>query len=73
VKAAGSVDFHRTRYGEQFVVDELRWSRIRPCLEMIEAERNRRGRPLTLLDVGCGDLTVSRLFLKAGRVEGRNG
>jgi len=61
-----SLEFHRTRYAEEFVFDELRWSRIRPCLEMIQAEQQRKGRKLNVLDVGCGDGTVSRLFLEAG-------
>jgi SAM-dependent methyltransferase len=65
-----SLEFHRTRYAEAFAFDELRWSRIKPCLKMIEAEQKRRGRKLTILDVGCGDGTVSRLFLKAGQVLG---
>jgi SAM-dependent methyltransferase len=60
------LEFHEERYAEEFVFDELRWSRIRPCLRMMDAEQRRKGRPLTLLDVGCGDGTVSRLFLEAG-------
>jgi SAM-dependent methyltransferase len=61
-----SLEFHRRRYAEEFTLEELRWSRIRPCLRMIQAEQRKRGRPLTVLDVGCGDGTVSRLFLEAG-------
>jgi SAM-dependent methyltransferase len=33
---------------------------------MIQAEQQRKGRKLNVLDVGCGDGTVSRLFLEAG-------
>lgn len=65
-----SLEFHRARYAEEFVFDELRWSRIRPCLEMIRAEQQRKGRKLNVLDVGCGDGTVSRLFLEVGKVFG---
>ena len=61
-----SLEFHKIRYAEEFVFDELRWSRIRPCLRMIQAEQRKKGRKLTILDVGCGDGTVSRLFLEAG-------
>ena len=61
-----SLEFHRTRYGEEFSFDELRWSRIEPCLRMIQEEQRNRGRKLEVLDVGCGDGTVSRLFLEAG-------
>jgi SAM-dependent methyltransferase len=61
-----SLEFHRERYAEEFEFDALRWSRIRPCLEMIRAEQRRKGRKLNVLDVGCGDGTVSRLFLEAG-------
>ena len=64
--ARNGLGFHRIRYAEEFVFDELRWSRIRPCLRMMEAEQRRKGLRLTLLDVGCGDGTVSRLFLEAG-------
>ncbi len=65
-----SPEFHRERYGGEFVFDDLRWSRIRPCLSMVEAERRRKGRRLRIVDVGCGDGTVSRLFLGAGQVFG---
>jgi SAM-dependent methyltransferase len=65
-----SLEFHKTRYAEEFVFDELRWSRIRPCLRMIQAEQRKKRRELTILDVGCGDGTVSRLFLEAGKVFG---
>jgi 2-polyprenyl-3-methyl-5-hydroxy-6-metoxy-1,4-benzoquinol methylase len=58
--------FHRERYGDKFVFDQLSRSRIVPCLRMIQDEQRRRGRRLTLLDVGCGDGSVSRLLLKAG-------
>jgi SAM-dependent methyltransferase len=61
-----SLEFHKTRYGEEFVFDELRWSRIRPCLRMMQEEQRKRGCKLNVLDVGCGDGTVSRLFLEAG-------
>jgi len=65
-----SLEFHRTRYAEEFVFDELRWSRIRPCLRMMQDEQRKRGRKLNVLDVGCGDGTVSRLFLEVGKVFG---
>jgi SAM-dependent methyltransferase len=65
-----SLEFHRTRYAEEFVFDELRWSRIRPCLRMMQEEQRKRGRKLNVLDVGCGDGTVSRLFLEVGKVFG---
>jgi SAM-dependent methyltransferase/ribosomal protein S18 acetylase RimI-like enzyme len=61
-----SLEFHRRRYAEEFALDELRWSRIRPCLRMIQAEQRKRGCRLAILDVGCGDSTVSRLFLEVG-------
>ena len=61
-----SLEFHRTRYAGEFAVDELRWSRIRPCLRMVQEERARRDRGLSILDVGCGDGTASRLFQEAG-------
>ncbi len=61
-----SLQFHRTRYAQKFVFDELRWSRIWPCLQWVEEEQQRHGRRLTVLDVGCGDGSVSRLFLEAG-------
>jgi SAM-dependent methyltransferase len=65
-----SLEFHRTRYSEEFVFDELRWSRIRPCLRMMQEEQRKRRRKLNVLDVGCGDGTVSRLFLEVGKVFG---
>lgn len=65
-----SLEFHRLRYAEAFVFDELRWSRIAPCLQMVQAEHGRKGRDLNILDVGCGDGTVSQLFLRAGKVFG---
>ena len=61
-----SLEFHKTRYAEEFVFDELRWSRIGPCLNMIRAERRKKGRKLSILDVGCGDGTAPKLFLQAG-------
>jgi SAM-dependent methyltransferase len=70
MRAVDSLEFHRNRYAEEFTFDELRWSRIGPCLRMIQAEQRRKGRKLKILDVGCGDGTVSRLFLKAGKVFG---
>jgi SAM-dependent methyltransferase len=66
VKVVNSLQFHRARYAEEFVFDELRWFRIRPCLRMVQEEGRTRGRQLNVLDVGCGDGTVSRLFLEAG-------
>ena len=66
LKGMDHLEFHRIRYAEEFVFDELRWSRIRPCLRMVQAEQRVKGHPLRLLDVGCGDGTVSRLFLEAG-------
>lgn len=66
MKAMNSLGFHKVRYAEEFLIDEQRWSRIRPCLEMIQAEQRKHGRKLAVLDVGCGDGTVSRLFLEAG-------
>jgi len=60
------LEFHRARYAEEFVFDELRWSRIQPCLRMLQDEQQKKGSRLTVLDVGCGDGTVSRLFLEAG-------
>lgn len=63
-----SLEFHRTRYDAQFEFDELRWSRIRPCLAMVQMEQRENGRRLSVLDVGCGDGTVSKLFLDAGHV-----
>lgn len=64
------LEFHRVRYAEEFVFEELRWSRIRPCLRMMREEQRKRGRKLNVLDVGCGDGTVSRLFLEVGKVFG---
>jgi 2-polyprenyl-3-methyl-5-hydroxy-6-metoxy-1,4-benzoquinol methylase len=66
VKVVNSLQFHRARYAEEFAFDELRWSRIRPCLRMVQEEGRTRERKLNVLDVGCGDGTVSRLFLEAG-------
>lgn len=66
MKAVDSLEFHRARYAEKFAFDELRWSRIVPCLRTIQEERQSRGRGLLILDIGCGDGTVSRLFLEAG-------
>lgn len=66
MRAVSSLEFHRARYAEEFILDELRWSRIEPCLRMIQEEQRKRGRKLTVLDVGCGDGTVSRLFVEAG-------
>lgn len=60
------LEFHGVRYSEEFVFDELRWSRIKPCLRMMQEEQRKRKRGLAILDVGCGDGTVSRLFLEAG-------
>ena len=70
MKTVNSLEFHRTRYAEEFVFDELRWSRIRPCLRMMREEQRERERKLNVLDVGCGDGTVSRLFLEVGKVFG---
>jgi hypothetical protein len=64
------LEFYRARYVEEFVLDELRWSRIRPCLKMMYEEQRKGVRRLNVLGVGCGDGTVSRLFLKVGRVFG---
>ena len=61
-----SMAFHRIRYAKRLVFDELLWSRIRPCLMIIETERRKKGCRLAILDVGCGDGSVSRLFLEAG-------
>jgi SAM-dependent methyltransferase len=61
-----SLGFHRTRYAKPFAFDEQRWARIRPCLNWVRAEQERLGRRLTVLDVGCGDGMVSRLFLETG-------
>jgi len=55
MNAVDSLEFHRTRYAEEFVFDELRWSRIRPCLRMIHEEQRKRGHKLNVLDVGCGE------------------
>ncbi len=65
-----SLEFHRERYEEEFVFDEIRWSRIWPCLRMMQEEQRERRRKLNVLDVGCGDGSVSRLFLEIGRVFG---
>jgi SAM-dependent methyltransferase len=70
IQARTGREFHQERYGGEFVFDELRWSRIRPCLSMVEAERRQKGRTLRIVDVGCGDGAVSRLFLEAGQVFG---
>lgn len=66
MKGTDSLTFHRGRYGREFAFDELGWARIRPCLKMVAAERRREGRPLAVLDVGCGDGTASTLFAEAG-------
>jgi 2-polyprenyl-3-methyl-5-hydroxy-6-metoxy-1,4-benzoquinol methylase len=60
------LSFHRARYAGEFSPNRQRWLRIRPCLEMIRVERDRLCRQLTVLDVGCGDGTVSRLFIQVG-------
>ena len=65
-----SLEFHRTRYAEEFVFDELRRARIRPCLRMMRGEQRKRGRKLNVLDVGCSDGSVSKLFLEVGKVFG---
>ncbi|NIT36135.1 MAG: methyltransferase domain-containing protein [candidate division Zixibacteria bacterium] len=65
-KATDSLEFHRARYGGEYAFDELRWARIRPCVRMVGAERRRLGRPLAVLDVGCGDGTASTLFSEGG-------
>jgi len=65
-KATDSLEFHKARYGGEFAFDELRWARIRPCVRMVGAERRRLGRPLAVLDVGCGDGTASTLFSEGG-------
>ncbi len=61
-----SREFHRQRYAGEYVIDVQRWLRIEPCLRMLREERVRQGRQLTMLDVGCGEGTVSRLFLQDG-------
>lgn len=66
MKARDSLEFHRARYGEKFVFNPLRWARIKPCLRMIETEQKRKGHMLNILDIGCRDGTVSRLFLEGG-------
>jgi 2-polyprenyl-3-methyl-5-hydroxy-6-metoxy-1,4-benzoquinol methylase len=68
MKTIDSLEFHRMRYAEEFAFDRLRWSRIGPCLRMIQEEQRNQGHELLILDVGCGDGTVSRLFLRAGKV-----
>ena len=60
------LQFHRQRYAEEYVIDDLRWLRIEPCLRMLREEQARQGRRLAVLDVGCGEGTVSQLFLRGG-------
>jgi 2-polyprenyl-3-methyl-5-hydroxy-6-metoxy-1,4-benzoquinol methylase len=61
-----SLAFHRQRYANEPVLEEVRWSRIQPCLRMVAEEHHRIGRPISILDAGCGDDTISRLLLEAG-------
>lgn len=65
--ARSRVEYHIEEYGKmkdrsKFISQPGIWPRVEPCLDIIRDERERKGRELRILDLGCNDGTVSKLI-----------
>ena len=70
-RAKGKIAHHIEYYGKRktkarYLFAPFNWARIEPCVKMIKCEMGLKKRSLRILDVGCSEGTVSKLFLDLG-------